>query len=601
MSVYSGYIPPESSDDSDSESTLQTPASPVLPLNVPRTGIIVVELTVISALNLPLTRFRVKLPNPRLTVFSADGTPPSWQTATVHRSRNPAWNETIQLTLHGSTEVRIQVAHNSNLPTYEYVLGEAIFDFKTIHPKNTEVLQLPLRPVDVPISEYGTCGSVVISARRMTVKRVHSNPVECVTPPLNRSSPRGSFMKSMVGGSLSVPDTDAAQALHRILVRVEKLDNMDLGSQVQSVVSVPYPTIALTCTIVSSLLMGLREQIARDTKTTELLKEIAEVYHFVDDLTDPKVVNALRYILVRILKQTIDSALFLQEYYGFGFIGGCALRQQADASKKLKAHLECFKAFHRAFRRNVTVTDRFPMTSSFSSCEIDDMKMLVRDQYISKLNPVEMDTAHRSVCQPHQSLDVLQDIARWAVDSSDKKNVYWLSGEEKSGKSTLATTVADFFRDISRLGAFVFFEAASSSRNNPTMLFRTITSQLSSYRPSIGEVIAQAIKETPSIGQAGLAQQFSELILRPLLQESLRHEGPLVIIIDGLNECRPMTSRATLLSTLAKELVNLPSFVRIVITSRPDEEICSVFEGCRNVHRRTVDLDEWEKECLLFH
>lgn len=117
--------PSADSSSSGTSSTLSTPqveqvpGDPLgvrftAPLNVARTGVIVVELTskstpcvrsyrlpsrsvsVISALNLPLTRFRVRPPNPRLTVLST-GTPATYQTQTVHRSTSPSWNETIHL------------------------------------------------------------------------------------------------------------------------------------------------------------------------------------------------------------------------------------------------------------------------------------------------------------------------------------------------------------------------------------------------------------------------------------------------------------------------------------------------------------------------
>lgn len=172
----------------------------------------------------------------------------------------------------------------------------------------------------------------------------------------------------------------------------------------------------------------------------------------------------------------------------------------------------------------------------------------------------------------------------------------WLQGEPRSGKSTIATTIAHFYRDLSRLGAFVFFDRESPARGNPTMLFRTIAAQLATARPSIGEAIALAIKEMPTIGQSSLAQQFSELLVKPLCQDPLPCEGPLVIVIDALDECGSSYSRSSILSILAEQSSKLPSFVRIVIASRPARDICEAFGGCRNiVWKKVNDEDAWSE------
>jgi len=161
----------------------------------------------------------------------------------------------------------------------------------------------------------------------------------------------------------------------------------------------------------------------------------------------------------------------------------------------------------------------------------------------------------------------------------------------------IAATVAHFFRDLSRLGAFVFFNRDSPSKRNPTMLFRTIAAQLSAFNQVIAEGVAAAVHETPSIGQSPLAMQFSELLLKPLLllQESLQFEGPFVIVIDALDECETGPSRDAVLSILAEQSSKLPSFVRIVITSSPARDICDTFK-CRNVTWGKVnDADSWSE------
>ena len=55
----------------------------------------------------------------------------------------------------------------------------------------------------------------------------------------------------------------------------------------------------------------------------------------------------------------------------------------------------------------------------------------------------------------------------------------------------------------------------------------------------IGRVVVDAIESNPGIGQSPPSEQFSCLISTPLEQvaETLRPGGPIVIVLDALDEC----------------------------------------------------------------
>ncbi|THH30684.1 hypothetical protein EUX98_g3493 [Antrodiella citrinella] len=578
---------------SSSSSTLETPdienvgvglqVNCTPPLNVaPRTGVIVVELTIISALNLPLTRFRVKQPNPRLTVIT-DGTPASYQTATAHRSINPTWNESIQITFKDlDSSIHFQIAHNSNIPTYEYVLGEATITVRTLPSRISQTLELPLNPVDLPGLEH--CGSVIISARRTVARKVESQygGRTFSTKIAILGSPRTfSLARTLTG------DTQNTKGLHaflRVLAQLETLDKLT-----QEVLEF-YPLVPLTWSMMSTLFKAINStaEFEKDAKVADLLQEMSEVYHFVDEFqTTPVMFMTLQFIMTRILKQTIDCGIFLQEYFEIGFAGRLR-RSRFETIKILRTYIRSFQTFHRALRSGISPSNRQSISFPSSS----GVQLLVMDAHIKRLNPVEMDGAHRVPCPPRTSLNILQDISDWIIDAHERSTILWLRGRSQSERSMVATTVAHFFRDLSRLGAFIFFDSADTPpRRNPTFLFRTIAAQLATFNPSIAEAVVSAIQTIPSIAQATLALQFSELLLKPLLlhQESnTQYEGPIVIVIDGLDGCEAGPARDAVLSVLAEQSSKLPRFVRMVVTSSPAPDICDVFR------QRTVSLKEMD-------
>jgi hypothetical protein len=87
-----------------------------------------------------------------------------------------------------------------------------------------------------------------------------------------------------------------------------------------------------------------------------------------------------------------------------------------------------------------------------------------------------------------------------------------------------------------------------------------------------------------SIAEAPLRKQFTKLLLEPL-KSFHAHPigGPVIVIIDALDECGDPLSRKILLSLLAAELSKLPSMFRFIITSREEFDISAALSDQTNV------------------
>lgn len=171
------------------------------------------------------------------------------------------------------------------------------------------------------------------------------------------------------------------------------------------------------------------------------------------------------------------------------------------------------------------------------------------------------------------------------------QNIFWLHGLAGSGKSTVATTLAGFFRDLRRLGAFVFFNRDEPERSSPSRVIKTIAAQLSAFDPRIGQAVAHVVETVPGVCEAPLSTQFTELIVKPLTSiEALASEGPIVVILEALDESGSAATRERLLAVLAEQSAQLPPFLRIIITSRTELDIMDAFEPCSNVHSQELDI-----------
>ncbi|WDK23073.1 hypothetical protein CGRA01v4_14364 [Colletotrichum graminicola] len=127
------------------------------------------------------------------------------------------------------------------------------------------------------------------------------------------------------------------------------------------------------------------------------------------------------------------------------------------------------------------------------------------------------------ICHPRARLDLLQEVQAWAENPTSPP-VFWLYGMAGHGKSTIARTVAKRFDEKKILGATFFFKRGHIGRCGTSNLFSTIASQLARRRRELLPYIRRAIERTNDISSETIEEQFSKLIVSPLM-EYLAHSS----------------------------------------------------------------------------
>ncbi|KZP26251.1 WD40 repeat-like protein, partial [Athelia psychrophila] len=167
----------------------------------------------------------------------------------------------------------------------------------------------------------------------------------------------------------------------------------------------------------------------------------------------------------------------------------------------------------------------------------------------------------------------------YSDDSSSRESIMWLYGLAGAGKSTVSTTIArmmDHIDGVNLLGAFFFFNRALPDSNASTLI-RTIAYQLAEFDSIIGAKIEQVIKEIPNIANQPLAVQFDKLLSATALGHIPWSRGPILVVIDALDESGDQTERAGLMRVLSEGASKLPGFIRILIISRPEDDMLYSF------------------------
>ncbi|KAI0506295.1 WD40-repeat-containing domain protein [Xylaria bambusicola] len=180
---------------------------------------------------------------------------------------------------------------------------------------------------------------------------------------------------------------------------------------------------------------------------------------------------------------------------------------------------------------------------------------------------------HWPSCLENTRQSLLEKIHNWA-DAKDGKHIYWLKGMAGTGKSTVALTVARQYNEKGRLCASFFFSRGGGDLASAGKFARTIVSQLRRTLPGHREHVDNVVKCDPDIRKAGLYEQWEKLVLQPLMQLGKgTSPAPSLIVVDALDECDNEDDVSLLIQCLAEAAAVKDIYLRIFVTSRPEQRI----------------------------
>ncbi|KAH7923203.1 WD40 repeat-like protein [Leucogyrophana mollusca] len=505
-------------------------------------------LRIIGAENLPhLSRWTKKLPNAFVTVKLDDI---EHETNVVRRSSVPTWDESFELVdAEASSVLSLEVRHKPHMG---------------LAPKLASI------SIQVEDLAHQCLGGQEIELELNSLLRARAN---------ESNPPR-------IKISLSVTESGAViGSLLRLLDSVlSKID--DVVKIVNDMAEVhPYAKFALT--LLSSAYKVVQKQISADQTIVDLMMAMEAVYSFIsvaDNLIDGKL-DILQQNITTILLQTVECAAFIRDYAYQGFSVRVLDGTYSAAAGTCKRLIQGLHDLQANFETGIGAQ---PVFVSYRTHGV--VAEISINQILDRLMPADMHGSEHSECLPGTRQELLSRIISWATDINCGQNVFWLHGVAGSGKSTVATTVAKYIGEMHRLGAFICFNWGFAECIQPSKAVQTLAHKLGMFDKRIGKAISRAIDGYPGINDASLSTQFTELLVRPLSSlASLQDEGTIVVVLDALNECGSESTRASLLQVLKSQLHQIPCFIRILITSRPLDDIREALEQ-QKVHNEDLDI-----------
>jgi NACHT domain len=169
---------------------------------------------------------------------------------------------------------------------------------------------------------------------------------------------------------------------------------------------------------------------------------------------------------------------------------------------------------------------------------------------------------------------------KWVENPKSKRGLVLL-GQAGTGKSSIAHEVARRF-DKTCLGSYFAFLRKEQSKDEAYQLFTTLARDLSDRHPAFKIALGRAIKNNSSLrGTRDYHTLFESLLIEPL--KNLPLPGPILIVMDGLDESGDTIGQDGLHMFFAEHLVDFPSQFRVLITTRSEGGIEPAFAEASSV------------------
>jgi hypothetical protein len=162
---------------------------------------------------------------------------------------------------------------------------------------------------------------------------------------------------------------------------------------------------------------------------------------------------------------------------------------------------------------------------------------------------------------------VLDRIQAWLADPKGS-SIFWIIGEPGVGKTALATQLCHRWKEVL---AFHFCKFGHSMKTDARKCVLSLTYQLATQIPGYASSL-EALDLSRITTEENARSIFDALISQPLSQLTASHEHVYCLVIDALDEAT-FEGRNTIAEVVASEFANVPSWLRLVVTSRPDPDV----------------------------
>ncbi|KAG9313821.1 hypothetical protein JVU11DRAFT_4586 [Chiua virens] len=380
------------------------------------------------------------------------------------------------------------------------------------------------------------------------------------------------------------------------------LDRVKVFNDIASKIVQIHPYASLAWSVISVANQVLVNQKYRDDRIIRLAGTMSDVFTFVHDAEPLKKIESHIKTMALLIQQVTECGYFIAEYAKQErFWVRMAKYTISDVDAKLTAYESKFQELKTTLLEGVALETGLTVIRMMNDMEhvvdavdLNDLPYALGARYAPEKEclPGTRESLLREIC------DILNN------PDEDAPRVCLLTGVAGSGKSAVAHSIARLYDDQERLGSSFCFSKADVAGRNPKNLFSTIARDLADHDPQYKSILLGVVKDNRSLRTSTFPSEHIErLIVRP--GRALHTIGPLVVVVDALDESGDRDARHQLLVALSKHITerNLPTNLRFLITTRPESDILAALSSSSHValkHMGDISDDVWAATACKF-
>ena len=186
---------------------------------------------------------------------------------------------------------------------------------------------------------------------------------------------------------------------------------------------------------------------------------------------------------------------------------------------------------------------------------------------------------------------LLKGITDWVAGISGQEdvphsNTYWIYGLPGIGKTSIAHSICANLDDQEQLAGAFFCRRDDPELSEPRNILPTLINKLAIIFPPFRGIVAEHLRKNPNITPESMKHTLFLDFIRKLPHLPIK---PLVFVIDALDESGRSQSRLDILRVLTDAATH-SSWLKVIITSRPEVDIQRFFNGLTQLSHLRYDL-----------
>ncbi len=200
---------------------------------------------------------------------------------------------------------------------------------------------------------------------------------------------------------------------------------------------------------------------------------------------------------------------------------------------------------------------------------------------------------------------LLQGVENWLCASEkESPKVLLITGPAGIGKTCVASEICR--RHASQLAGYHFFDrcTANIGHNNLKSVILSLANHFCDVFPQYTSTLPGRDKIESLIARGDINDIYDNFIFKPLTDPELKHldNEPKLIVLDAIDQC-DHAHRDTLLEILQKLSDNSPQWLRVLVTSRNENQILAGLDKAQIMEMKKnndnmVDIKRFLKEPL---